>query len=78
MASWFYLTLWHGNPPEMTTYLDTAISTGEELEATVIKDSAFAETINSTDRTSVRVADTDELGVEIIERNEVVWIVGKN
>ena len=76
MASWFYLTLWRGNPPEMTTYVDTAISTGEELDATVITDSVLAETIESTDRSSVRVAGTDAFGVEIIERNEVVWIVG--
>ena len=76
MASWFYLTLWRGNPPEMTDYRDVAIDTGDRHGVTVYQADAQAGSIRMTDRAAAVINENDSFGVEVEQKNEVIWIVG--
>ena len=78
MASWFYLTLWRGTPPEMTDYSDTTIDTGEEksiVEITQRDEQAVS--VYKKDCTTAGILDTDYATVTVHERDEVIWFVGK-
>lgn len=76
--SWFFLTLWRGTPPEMTDYSDTIIDTGEEksiVEITQRDEQAVP--VYKKDCTTADFCDTDHATVTVYERDEVIWIVGK-
>lgn len=76
--SWFFLTLWRGTPPEMTDYSDTIIDTGEEKSIVEITQrDKQAVPVYKKDCTTAGIFDTDYATVTVHERDEVIWIVGK-
>lgn len=76
MASWFYLTLWRGTPPEMTDHIDAVIETEDYIGVEVEQTITFNEILNSTDRFDATIENnTDDFTVEIVQKSEVEWIV---
>lgn len=76
MASWFYLTLWRGSPPEMTDYRDVVIDTGDAQSAEIIQRTAHSGVVSLTDSASAMITETDSFGVEVEQRDEVTFFVG--
>lgn len=77
MASWFYLTLWRGNPPEMTESIDVTVNTKDGQSVEVIQTSIHNGTVQTGNKFEVVIRETDQSNSTVEERNEVIWVVGK-
>lgn len=77
MASWFYLTLWRGNPPEMTEYLEATINTTDANGIKIIQSNSHSAAVTSTDGAIAMITRVGQASVTVEERNEVIWIVGE-
>ena len=83
--SWFYLTLWHGTPPEFTEYINQEIDTSKILNTFIVDADGYRSEIDTTSalyseittRRSVNVdiIDREEVSTDIITVTEVVWYV---
>lgn len=74
--SWFYLTLWHGTPPEFTTMVDVDISETEKAYVSVQTKDVAESAIEKQTSTTSQIADREKVGVDIIKTMEVIWVVG--
>lgn len=77
MASWFYLTLWHGTPPEFTSEAEIEIGVTSNAPARICtSDNTYMGIVTDNDAlASIRgetSADTD-----VITTSEVIWYVGR-
>lgn len=77
MASWFYLTLWHGTPPEMTEHLEATINVRDGHCAEVVQNSKHSESVQNFDKSNTTINETDRSSAVVLERNEVTLVVGK-
>lgn len=75
--SWFYLTLWHGTPPEFTTVVEADIVESAQVPVSIqTMDNASALIEKGTDAVAL-VEDMDKVGIDIITTTEVIWVVGQ-
>ena len=77
MASWFYLTLWRGNPPELTDLTELEIETIERTAAGITTSSKADAAIGAADQHAADVHTTDRAAAGIERKTEVTWNVGK-
>lgn len=73
--AWFYLTLWHGTPPEFTTELDAHITRADSAAAVIHTADAADSSIETTASLVAKVHTREAVGTDIITRTEVVWRV---
>lgn len=78
MASWFYLTLWRGNPPELTDYTDLEIDPTDRAVSAITTSFKADAVIGAADRHGLDVHTTDHVDGSIERKTEVTWYVGKN
>ncbi len=74
--SWFYLTLWHGTPPEFTTTFDVDIVESEKAYVSVQKKDSFETMIEKQANAAAQIIENEKVGIDIIKTTEVVWFVG--
>ena len=76
MASWFYLTLWHGTPPEFTHNADVIIETETHTAAGIHALDALATSVNTKDDYTAQIEATTIINTDVITKTEVIWLVG--
>ena len=74
--SWFYLTLWHGTPPEFTTELDTQIGDIDRAFANIQTAEAAESHIGTAEEVEAGIRTSEAVGVDVIITTEVIWSVG--
>lgn len=74
--SWFYLTLWHGTPPEFTTTFDADIVKSEKAYVSVQKKDSFETMIKKQTSAIAKIDEKEKFGIDIIRTTEVIWFVG--
>lgn len=75
--SWFYLTLWHGTPGEMTEFVDVNVDVAKHPEAEIITSDQALGNIERTTSGNALIDKTASATAEITPRTEVVWYVGR-
>ena len=73
--SWFYLTLWHGTPPEFTSEFDVEISDTSPVDAMIRRADDMDTELNTTASLSADIRSRETIGTELIKTTEVVWYV---
>ena len=76
--SWFYLTLWRGTPPEFTDDFDATITSADSADAIVHEGDSAGTIVATKDSASAGIVQTDKATVEVLQKLEVVWIVGRH
>jgi hypothetical protein len=76
MASWFYLTLWRGSPPEFTSDADVLIETMEDAAAGIQLESNCNVSVSLMDSCAALIEKTTNIDIDVITKTEVVWLVG--
>lgn len=74
--SWFYLTLWHGTPPEFTTTFDVDIVESEKAYVSLIMKDSAETIIEKQTGVTAQIAEKEKFGIDIIKTTEVIWVVG--
>ena len=75
MASWFYLTLWHGTPEEFTTELTTQIHKADSALAYIKSTNEAQSNIDTIASLSANIRSHEAIGTDIITTTEVLWYV---
>lgn len=75
--SWFYLTLWHGTPPEMTEFVNAELDTAEHPGVEIATEDAAAGNIERAASSNALIDETSSAQADITTRTEVVWYVGR-
>ena len=73
--SWFYLTLWHGTPPEFTSEFNTQIKDAEQKAASVLIANTADAGISTVVSAAANIVGQELTGADIITSTEVVWYV---
>ena len=73
--SWFYLTLWHGTPPEFTTNIDTQIGNTSSALAYIAREDGMNTNIETAASFSTDIRSREDINTNIITTTEVVWYV---
>lgn len=73
--SWFYLTLWHGTPPEFTSEFDAQIADADSASAFIHTASVAESNIETAASYAANIRSRDAVGAEITTVTEVVWRV---
>lgn len=74
--SWFYLTLWHGTPPEFTTEVDAQIGDIDRAFANIKTAEAAESHIGTTESVEAGIRTGEAVGADVITITEVIWRVG--
>ena len=77
MASWFYLTLWRGTPPEFTSEAEVEIHENSYAGAFIARSTETQAEIKTTDSHAVQVVESEQAVCDVITTTEVVWLVGR-
>lgn len=75
--AWFYLTLWHGTPPELTSQAEVEVVTASSPAVSVMTKTDADAGVRTSDSSCVEVIETTQGTCDIITRTEVVWLVGR-
>ena len=75
--SWFYLTLWHGTPEEMTEFVNAELDTADRHGVEIVTADRAAGNIERTASSNALIDKTSSARAEITSRTEVVWYVGR-
>ena len=73
--AWFYLTLWHGTPPEFTTEIGVNIARVDSVSASIHTADAVESGIRTADSFETEISTQETAGADIITVTEVVWRV---
>lgn len=83
--SWFYLTLWHGTPPEFTEYIEKELEQVKVLNTFIVSTDGVRSSIDTVSSlysditkhrsVNVDIKDREEVSTDIITVTEVVWYV---
>lgn len=75
--SWFYLTLWHGTPDEMTEFVDVNVDVTERPGVEIITADQASGNVERTTSGNALIDKTASATAEITSITEVVWYVGR-
>lgn len=74
--SWFYLTLWHGTPPEFTAEVDAQIGGIDRANIDIQTVEAAKAQIPTIEPVTTDISTRESVGIDVTTITEVVWGVG--
>ena len=74
--SWFYLTLWHGTPPEFTNEFIVDINNVNTFSTDIQSKDETYTSIETVSLLSANLKTIESINSEIITTTEVTWYVG--